>query len=101
MRYLPHVTSTGVLLTLALAAQMAVAQIPGARVPGGCDVPTSQRTSETGCYLIATESLETLPAKEVFWHLYTYPTRDTAETARKASAGIVVESLGKVWLFTI
>jgi quercetin dioxygenase-like cupin family protein len=103
MRYgRPHVTTGSVLLLAMLfAAQAATAQIPGARVPGGCDVPASKRTSEVGCYLIATETLNALPAAEVFWHLYTYPTRAAAETARAASAGTVVESLGKVWLFTI
>jgi quercetin dioxygenase-like cupin family protein len=83
------------------ATTSAVAQIPGARVPGGCDVPAAKRTAETGCYLLATEPLRTLPAKEIFWHLYTYPTREAAESARKASTGTVVDSLGKVWLFAI
>jgi quercetin dioxygenase-like cupin family protein len=75
--------------------------MPGARVPGGCDVPASNRTSDTGCYLLATEPLDALPAAQVFWHLYTYPTRVAAEVARKTSAGTVVESLGKIWLFRI
>jgi quercetin dioxygenase-like cupin family protein len=83
------------------ATNVALAQIPGARVPGGCDVPASKRTSDTGCYLIATDSLAALPATEVFWHLYTYRTVSAAEAARAASAGTVVESLGKVWLFMI
>jgi quercetin dioxygenase-like cupin family protein len=82
-------------------ASAAIAQIAGSRVPGGCDVPVDKRTAETGCYLLATESLNVLPAREVFWHLYTYPTRVAAETAQKASAGTVVESLGKIWLFRI
>ena len=54
-----------------MVAHAAIAQIAGTRVPGGCDVPVSKRTAETGCYLLATESLRSLPAKEVFWHLYT------------------------------
>lgn len=89
------------LVTTLLAAQVAAAQVAGSRVPGGCDVPASKRTAETGCYLLATEELSELPADEVFWHLYTYPTRGAAEAARKESASTVVESLGKVWLFTI
>jgi hypothetical protein len=36
----------------------------------------------------------------VFWHLDVYPTRATAETT-KGPRGTVIESLGKVWLFTI
>jgi hypothetical protein len=35
-----------------------------------------------------------------FWHLDVYPTRAAAETA-KGPRGTVIESLGKVWLFTI
>lgn len=100
-RWLRHGTTVGAVLTLLFAAQMTVAQMAGARVPGGCDVPVAKRTAETGCYLLATESLKTLPAKEVFWHLYTYPTRAAAEAARKTSAGTVIESLGKIWLFKI
>jgi len=97
-----HITSTAALLLITLfAAHAALAQIPGARVPGGCDVPASKRTSDTGCYLLATEPVDALPAAQVFWHLYTYPTRAAAESTQKTSAGTVVESLGKVWLFRI
>jgi len=96
-----HLARAGAILTTLFAAQMAMAQMPGARVPGGCDVPASKRTAEAGCYLLATESLNTLPAGDIFWHLYTYPTRIAAESARTGSAGTVVESLGKVWLFNI
>jgi quercetin dioxygenase-like cupin family protein len=97
-----HVTATAALLfATLLVSHAASAQIAGTRVPGGCDALASQRTSDTGCYLLATESLPALPASEVFWHLYTYTTRVAADAARKASAGTVVESLDKVWLFTI
>lgn len=97
-----HVSGTAALLLGTLfVANASLAQIPGARVPGGCDVPASKQTAEIGCYLLATESLNTRPATEIFWHLYTYPTRVAAETARKASTGTVVESLDKVWLFAI
>lgn len=92
----------GMMLAIALlAGHAAVAQIAGTRVPGGCDVPVSKRSAETGCYLLATESLESLPAGEVFWHLYAYPTRAAAEAARKDASGTVVESLGKIWLFAL
>jgi len=76
------------------------AQLPGTRVPGGCDVEVSQRTSEFGCYLAAIQPIEQLPNEPVFWHVYAYPTRASAE-AQRASASTVVESLGKVWRFTI
>jgi hypothetical protein len=43
----------------------AVAQLPGTRVPGGCDVPAANKTTEVGCYLAATEVLDTLPTGEI------------------------------------
>jgi quercetin dioxygenase-like cupin family protein len=89
------------LIALLFAAHAAVAQAPKSNVTGGCEVPVGKRTAENGCYLLATESLATLPAREVYWHLYTYPTQAAADAARKGSAGTVVESLGKVWLFAI
>jgi len=71
-----------------------------AQVPGGCDTPVSQRTNEVGCYLTATEALGALPQGPLFWHLYNYPTPAIAKAAR-GSQGTVVESFGKVWLYTI
>ncbi len=95
------VANLGALAAVLFAAHLAVAQTAKSNVTGGCEAPVSKRTGENGCYLLATESLETLPAGPVFWHLYTYPTRAAAEAARKDSPGTVVESLGKVWLFAI
>jgi quercetin dioxygenase-like cupin family protein len=60
----------------------------------------AERTSEVGCYLDATELLGELPREPLFWHLHNYSTRGAAEAA-KAARGTVVESLGKVWLYTI
>lgn len=68
--------------------------------PAGCSTPVSERTIETGCYTTAVTSLGILPSDPLFWHLYTYPSRAAAETAR-AARGTVVESHGKHWLFTI
>jgi hypothetical protein len=95
------VAHLGALAAALLVGHAAGAQITGTRVPGGCDVPVSKRAADTGCYLLATESLGSLPAREMFWHLYAYPTRAAAEAARKGSTGTVVESLGKIWLFAI
>lgn len=63
--------------------------------------PVSERTDEVAptCYT-AKEELGRLPKRPVFWHLNTYPTRAAAEAA-KVTGGTVVESLGKIWLFTI
>jgi hypothetical protein len=46
------------------------ARIPGTKIPGGCDVPVAQRTSETGCYLTATLALPKLPSAPIYWHVY-------------------------------
>jgi hypothetical protein len=83
-----------------LVALAAVAGATGAQVPGGCNTPVSQRTGEAGCYLSATAVLGALPEGPWFWHLVVYPTRAQAEAAR-GPRGTVVESFGKVWLYTI
>ena len=80
----------------ALASQ--VAKAPEAL--RGCDRPTSERKTETGCYTTAETPLGVLPAGPMFWHLYTYPSRAAAEAAR-GPRGTVTESFGKHWLFTI
>jgi quercetin dioxygenase-like cupin family protein len=71
-----------------------------AQVPGACNTPVGERSSEVGCYLTAIEALGALPEGAWFWHLHTYPTRAAAEAA-KGARGTVVESFGKVWLYTI
>jgi len=80
---------------------IAVAQLPGSRVPGGCDVPVAARTSEVGCHLTATETLRTLPPSDLYWHLYEYSSRAAADSAKPRSFGTVTESLGKIWLHVI
>jgi len=87
--------------TMAVLPSTSMAQLPGSRVPGGCDVPVAARSSEVGCYLTATETLSVLPSGDLFWHLYEYPTRAAADSAKPQSFGTVVESLGKVWLYAI
>lgn len=61
--------------------------------------PVAERASETGCWIMVDAPIGPLPAQP-FWHLDTYPSRAAAEAA-KGSGATVVESLGKVWLFTI
>jgi quercetin dioxygenase-like cupin family protein len=62
--------------------------------------PVNQRTEELGCWITTTTPLGKLTQQAVFWHLDTYATRQAAEAA-KGPGGTVVESLGKIWLFTI
>ena len=64
-----------------------------------CDVVPAQ-TVRPGANTIATVVLGELPQTPLYWHLDTYPTRTAAETD-KGARGTVVESFGKVWLFTI
>ena len=96
----PHSATHKVALTTWLVALATAAGAVHAQVPGGCNTPVSQRTSEVGCYLSATEVLGALPQDPLFWHLYVYPTRAAAEAA-KGPRGTVVESFDKVWLYTI
>jgi quercetin dioxygenase-like cupin family protein len=53
-----------------------------------------------GCFITAREVLGKLPQTPLFWHLDTYSTRAAADAA-KAPRGTVVESIGKIWLFTV
>ncbi len=62
--------------------------------------PVSQRTGEVGCWIMIDAALGPLPRAPLFWHLDSYPTRIAAEAA-KGPRGTVVESLARVWLFTI
>src|SRR6185295_8624992 len=68
---------------------------------GGTCIPVSERGDrEMGCFITAREVLDQLPEVPLFWHLDTYLTRAAADKAR-GPRGTVVESLGKIWLFTI
>ena len=67
---------------------------------GGC-VPVSERAGrELGCFIMASEALGRLEQMPIYWHIDTYANRADAEAA-KGPRGTVVQSLGKVWLFTI
>ena len=68
--------------------------------PLACSIPTSERPQEAGCYLTVEVPLGILPARELYWHIYTYPTRAAADDAR-GPRGTVVEVFGKYWLYTI
>ena len=83
-----------------MAVSIAAYEIVMAQVPGRCEVPVSERTSDVGCYFLASETLDELPRVPLFWHLYIYPTRAAAESA-KGAHGAVVESFGKTWLYNI
>jgi quercetin dioxygenase-like cupin family protein len=64
-------------------------------------IPVAERAGrKLGCFVTGTEELGKVPSAPVYWHIYEYPTRAAAETA-KGKPGTVVESYGKVWLYTI
>ncbi len=68
---------------------------------GGICIPVSERAGrEFGCFILATQTIGRLDSVRAFWHLSTFPGRSVAEAA-DGPRGTVVESLGKVWLFTI
>jgi quercetin dioxygenase-like cupin family protein len=87
----------GLLAMSFMAAEMALAQ---QTPPGACNVPAAERKAEIGCYFDASQELGALPHGPWYWHLDTYPSRAAAEAA-KGPRGAVVESFGKVWLYTI
>jgi quercetin dioxygenase-like cupin family protein len=72
-----------------------------AQTDGTC-IPVSERGDRAyGCFITAREELGSLPAEPpLYWHLDTYPTVKEA-TSAKGPRGTVVESLGRVWLFSI
>lgn len=75
--------STGQILTV--APHMCVVTAPGEIRP------------EFGCFRIGIAKELKLKRATIYWHLYTFPNRAAADTA-KSSSGIVVEENGRVWL---
>ena len=61
---------------------------------------SAQMPAMRGSREIATNVLGELPAVPLYWHLVTYPDAAAAEAA-KDRRGTVVESFGKLWLFTV
>ena len=53
-----------------------------------------------GATSLASIPVVDLPRVPIFWHLDTFPTRTEADAA-KAPRSVVVETFGKVWLFTL
>jgi mannose-6-phosphate isomerase-like protein (cupin superfamily) len=89
------------LAVLLVMTGFAAAQNEPVPSPFTCTMLATARTQEEGCYIVATEQLEHLPAGSLFWHLYTYPALQAAKQAQRKSGGVVAESFGKTWLFKI
>jgi quercetin dioxygenase-like cupin family protein len=72
-----------------------------AQTDGTC-IPIALREGrEFGCFITARQELGSLPASPaLYWHLDTYPTVAAARVSGDRRS-TVVESYGRVWLFTI
>ena len=67
----------------------------------GCEPIADRAGREFGCFITAREELGPLPKDSVFyWHIDAFATRAAAEVGR-AQRSTVVESLGRLWLFTL
>ena len=77
------------------------ADVLKAQTDGTC-VPVAERAGRAfGCFITAREELGKLSATPaLYWHLDTYPSVTAARAARDKRS-TVVESYGRVWLFTI
>ncbi|HEX2780035.1 MAG TPA: hypothetical protein VHM30_11075 [Gemmatimonadaceae bacterium] len=107
MTRVPRLRAIPTLVALVLLA------LPSKALPAQADVtcvPVAERAGrELGCFITAREELGRLAASPaLYWHLDTFPSREAALAARDAARlaaqharATVVESLGKVWLFTI
>jgi len=92
-------TCRQIALFCALAVSVPVRAIAQEPSESRCQ-PIAQRKGDVGCWIIVDDPIGPVPSQPVFWHLDTYPSRAAAE-AVKRPRGTVVESLAKVWLFTI
>lgn len=84
------------LVTLAsLVAKAGTAQTEG------CEPIAERAGREFGCFITAREDLGPLPKDSaLYWHIDAFATRAAADAAR-TQRSTVVESLGRLWLFTI
>jgi quercetin dioxygenase-like cupin family protein len=65
-----------------------------------CQAASEQKDLPGPACFTAKEQIGELPPGSYYWYLSTFPDREHAEAA-KGPRGTVVESLGKIWLFTI
>lgn len=96
------VQCTGIrVAVVALLSTVLSASVLHAQTDGTC-IPVAERAGRAfGCFITARQELGRLSGTTpLFWHLDTYPDRAAAAAAGIARS-TVVESLGRVWLFTI
>lgn len=95
-------SSRGVRAVLATVASLTLGSSAILAQTEGTCVPVAERAGRAfGCFITARQELGRLPSDSaLYWHLETYPTNAEAWGAR-GSRSTVVESLGRIWLFTI
>ncbi|NKJ20492.1 hypothetical protein [Dyella sp. SG609] len=98
---MPRNLRLAALALAALAATPCVAQHDHrSMVPNGCQPLGTHKVGDTGCYIVAQESMADPPAGPLYWHLDTFADARAARTARGRN-GSVIEAFGQVWLLTI
>ena len=97
-RALLSIVSAMALVSLLGSHSLAIAESTGTVAPHTCVVvvPGNIRP-EFGCFRIGVVKNLKFNRSMVYWHLYSFPSRATADAAR-TSSGIVVEEDGRVWL---
>jgi quercetin dioxygenase-like cupin family protein len=93
----PGILAAGLLALVACLLSHPAAQ---AQVPGRCEIPPPEGTSQVGCYLLESVELGRLPGRQVYWHLYAFPTPAAAEESA-GTRGTAVEAFGRTWLFAV
>jgi quercetin dioxygenase-like cupin family protein len=97
-------TRTRLLAAMTVVAMVAV---PRTALHAQTDVscqPVAERAGRTfGCFITARHELGRLLIRPaLYWHIHAFATRAEAERARaRDSRSIAVESLGRIWVFTI
>ena len=87
--------ATALITLTALMATAAAAQTEG------CEPVLERSGREFGCFITAREDLGPLPRDSaLYWHIDAFATRAAADSVG-VRRSTVVESLGRLWLFTI
>ncbi len=99
MSFKPRVALTRLLAVLSVQAVTASSAMSAQT--HSCEPVADRAGRAFGCFITAREELGALPTDTaLYWHIDAFPTRAAAEKAR-GSRGTVVESLNRIWLFTI
>jgi quercetin dioxygenase-like cupin family protein len=84
-----------------IALPFALASAPLAAQTKDCEPVADRAGRELGCFVVARLELGHLPDKPpLYWHIDSFPNRKAAE-AVVGPRGVVVESLGHIWLYTL